>query len=435
MSDISGYSANHLVTSPLPQLRRADKRTLYPSTQRLEYKATLGYWSNFEKEVREANLLQQWDPSPLAHAPRGGSRNPFYLTNELYACGDEYSVQGRFAQNVGQVMTSVFGTLGMDGVFADYRACGGGGPHEKVPDYAMIADDSSLLAIGEMKTPWVHEFSDDIKSEPRLRKALGQVARYMASDNLKFGFLTSYDKTIFLKFGGLDANGNLILWHSDLIKYDAKCVAVPPNSPSAHYRNKVTIRECFLFVGRQIVPTKKDHNRHKTEKHIVQSTYIRPSNKTHTIGKSEKSFQCISDNKNAVPPYRRQIPPVPGQSSPAGSQRQSPERDQRHHDSQGVRGSSRSAELAVRTTGGDSRSRSSSRFPSAPPPQPLVEEDGSVRVRYHDEEHCHYFIADTGEAIPVELERGRRDDYFMYLDQKRRAKLDKGKGKGNGKGK
>ena len=175
--------ARDLVFSSVPPLRQATLRTLNDSTHELEFKGTLGYWSGFESEVRHSSLSQQWSHGILAYAATGNHVSDFDLSTEHYACGDEYSVQGRFAQNVGQVMTSVFGSLGMDIQFGDFKTCSSK-VKGKVPDFVMTSESGTLLAVGERKTPWVHKYHAIIKREISLRHNLGRYNQILAVDCL-----------------------------------------------------------------------------------------------------------------------------------------------------------------------------------------------------------------------------------------------------------
>lgn len=93
--------AKDLVHSKLPDIRLGKYKTTSDSTHNLEFKGTLGYWSNFELEVREVTLSQGWNRDDLGHLSTANDPGRFYLSKEHYVCGDEYSVQGRFSQNVG----------------------------------------------------------------------------------------------------------------------------------------------------------------------------------------------------------------------------------------------------------------------------------------------------------------------------------------------
>lgn len=72
-------------------------------------------------------------------------------------------------------MSAVFGSLGIDALFGDFKICGPDtGIKNKVPDFVLATEDGILLAVGEGKTPWAHELHEDILGEWDLRHALGE---------------------------------------------------------------------------------------------------------------------------------------------------------------------------------------------------------------------------------------------------------------------
>jgi hypothetical protein len=78
---------------------------------------------------------------------------------EQVAVGDEISVVGRFQQHVGQVMSAVYQSLGMDIRMGDCKISIL--PQDtKVPDIVLVGPDASVRAVGEAKTPWMHSILD-----------------------------------------------------------------------------------------------------------------------------------------------------------------------------------------------------------------------------------------------------------------------------------
>lgn len=72
-----------------------------------------------------------------------------------------------------------------------------------------------------------------------LKIELGQVGNYMIELELKYGFLTNYDYTFFLRRELID--GKETMFCSDPIKYDA-----------SHGNGDVSIRESLLFLQMQV---------------------------------------------------------------------------------------------------------------------------------------------------------------------------------------
>ncbi|KAJ5131580.1 uncharacterized protein N7515_007619 [Penicillium bovifimosum] len=213
------------------------------STHNLEFKATLVHWNTFDKEVRALSHRIDWKnfPSVLAYAPTEKHAGPHHTYSEHWLCGDELSVSGRFGQNVGHITSSVFRALNIPSWFGDYRTCVNGTVERKVPDFVMVNAQGHLQAVGEMKTPWMHNLKNVMLSDQtEFRHCLGQISRYMYLSKMKYGFLTTYDQTIFFKQAPSPGKAKeLALWHSDVVYYHQG-------------GNMVSLRECFLFLGLHI---------------------------------------------------------------------------------------------------------------------------------------------------------------------------------------
>lgn len=107
-------TTRNLTEQGLPTLlygpQKATSRSLHPE----EFRACLGEWTLFERDVRRSFLSQQWRADVLAYYPDPQERHPHDVYHEQVYCGDEFSIVGRFGQNVGQVMSAVFQNLGMN---------------------------------------------------------------------------------------------------------------------------------------------------------------------------------------------------------------------------------------------------------------------------------------------------------------------------------
>jgi hypothetical protein len=66
-------------------------------------------------------------------------------------------VQSRFVQNIGQVMSAVSVAMGVNLVFADYKASQGRATGSKVPDITCMTQNRAVRILGEIKTPWVNQ--------------------------------------------------------------------------------------------------------------------------------------------------------------------------------------------------------------------------------------------------------------------------------------
>ncbi|KAJ5329047.1 hypothetical protein N7452_009437 [Penicillium brevicompactum] len=240
------------------------------SIQSDEYLRKIRNWDQFEYNARKHYLKTQLSGNVLGYTGPGGAFE--MSSNEVFLCGDESSVVARFGQNVGHVMTKVFQTDRSqdnslrDISFGDYRALREDKSSAKCPDIAIgkkevtgkkeaIGKKRELLCVGEAKTPWSVDL-DGIKYADKngvpFRRLLGQISGYMNQLNLKYGFLTTYEKTIFLKretHPDFKAQThNLVLWHSPAIYHNTPSQAVPENQIHAiEYMKKVSLRECFLY--------------------------------------------------------------------------------------------------------------------------------------------------------------------------------------------
>ncbi|KAK2758710.1 hypothetical protein FQN54_003400 [Arachnomyces sp. PD_36] len=208
-------------------------------------------WDSFEDEAALAFTTIPWDnhPSILAYGPPEDENvsAPALYSTEHYICGEELSISGRWVQHALHPMCAVGKGLGFETVFGDWKATsqnkvsfiqtGKVDPttgrftsaaentsseitsstpeadqvkkrnrKELILDYAlMVEDNGAPRAVGEAKTPWNHGFDDmyaSLKDTPDklvIRRPLGQIGNYMIELQLKYGFLTNYDQTFFLK--------------------------------------------------------------------------------------------------------------------------------------------------------------------------------------------------------------------------------------------
>ncbi|WEW56990.1 hypothetical protein PRK78_002449 [Emydomyces testavorans] len=289
----AALQAKHLVCSNLPDLHYGTDLAGSSTTHGLEYQGVLGYWAEFESQVRSSFLSQTWAQDTLTHEDTSKDPGRLSLSKEHYACGNKYSVQGRFAQNVGQVMSAVFESLGMNILFGDSKTCstecGIGG---KLPDFVMITKEGNLLALGQGETPWTLPLDARMKHELNIRHILG-----------KYSHPTSR-QTIFLKMEKDPKSGKLVLWHSNVIEHSTKYVEVPDDPPPTpkDFHNKVSLRECFLYIGKQITPISQNLDRH-----LVVETRL-----SNIVGNYAKAYMCgvdfeYIDDNDAIPSPSRKV--------------------------------------------------------------------------------------------------------------------------------
>ncbi|KAK2733214.1 hypothetical protein FQN57_002259 [Myotisia sp. PD_48] len=142
-----------------------------------------------------------------------------------------------------------------------------------IPDYALMTDSGAVpRAVGEVKTLWTHNFKLDAAEifetdKPNLRRLfgkylasqkyirisvfqavhfsqcnylLGQIGRYMIELELKYGFITNFDHTIFLKREF--ENGEEVMYFSTPIAYDSR----------QSDNKSITIRQGLLFLEAKV---------------------------------------------------------------------------------------------------------------------------------------------------------------------------------------
>ncbi|KAJ5348216.1 uncharacterized protein N7506_001469 [Penicillium brevicompactum] len=249
-------TAKSLVQSELPTLQIDSTRlTTHPSIQDKVYLRQLCQWDKFERDARMHFESQQFSENVLGYT--GPEPESDISRKEVFLCGDESSVVGRFGQHVGHVMTTVFQNAESlhDVSFGDFKAQSTQKNLEKYPDIA-VGQKGSLFFVGEAKTPWLHPLDGSIYSDKNghpFRKLLGQICGYMNDLGLEYGFLTTYEQTIFLKREMHAKNSdalkhNLVLWHSPVIYHNTSSQIPEGATIYLDYRKKVSLRECFLYL-------------------------------------------------------------------------------------------------------------------------------------------------------------------------------------------
>ncbi|KAF9885473.1 hypothetical protein FE257_012909 [Aspergillus nanangensis] len=116
---------------------------------------------------------------------------PTSTLREHVAVGHEGSMQGRREQHIGNTMSAVFKDQRINLQFGDFKS-------------------SSTAFIGELKVPWVDDHKLSGRSEDELRvihswysyareKSYRQIAQYMWDLDLTYGFMSTYEQTMFLR--------------------------------------------------------------------------------------------------------------------------------------------------------------------------------------------------------------------------------------------
>ncbi|KAI9766159.1 MAG: hypothetical protein M1840_006726 [Geoglossum simile] len=187
-------------------------------------------WKDFEASVRMvANTCL-------------GSQTQFIPTQtekEVVHVGNEQGLIGRFGQNVSHVMGEVYKSCNLPISFADYQAGKthvDAQSHKNIPDLILMDGQHLIRAVGEGKTFWTKDLEE---RSPVIRAIwLGQLARYMDDLRLRYGFYTTYNKTVFLRRAS-----------------DATFEVSPPilhctTSTDCNGKGSVSVRECFLYLAK-----------------------------------------------------------------------------------------------------------------------------------------------------------------------------------------
>ncbi|KAJ5890651.1 uncharacterized protein N7473_006879, partial [Penicillium subrubescens] len=169
------HSASGLLLEPLPNLDTPARRTVSHALHRIKFVGALGQWTNFETEVANTYNSQTWNLREIA------SR----LTANFLA-----------------------GSVHEEQVFVPLRGlCRRIQDTKKPPDFVLMTSAHEAKVVGEVKVPWIREhnlrkliteFESGAKQD-NFRHVLGQIAEYMFNSGLKYGFLTTYEHTIFLR--------------------------------------------------------------------------------------------------------------------------------------------------------------------------------------------------------------------------------------------
>ncbi|KAJ5333113.1 hypothetical protein MYU51_005099 [Penicillium brevicompactum] len=152
-------------------------------------------WNSFETEA-----CQMFQEAGIAHEVSLNDET------ELYTVGNELGLTGRFVRNVcDPVIKALEPVQGMASIrFADFQAIST--PEDTVPDVCLGLVGTSphpdhVHLVGEMKTPWsiTDRHLDLSRTSARLPALIGQLVAQMRTCSTRFGFLSTYTSTVFVK--------------------------------------------------------------------------------------------------------------------------------------------------------------------------------------------------------------------------------------------
>ncbi|KAJ5247710.1 hypothetical protein N7468_002693 [Penicillium chermesinum] len=235
MASTTRRRTKQVTASELPTLRIGQFRTRTSNTNSLAFKGPLLPWPNFIRDVDAAITSQRWSTRVIKHTER--------LDEEVVEIGDEYGVQGRFQQWIGSVMGHVFQAQAIDLHFADFKCLGH--RYSGTPDTILQTSQTELKIVGELKVPWIrkHRLSGLAAQSLQFRHLLSDSINYMYDLDCMYGFLSTYDETIFLKQELVQ--GTWRIYYSPVIQGSARYVPANQNAGQL----VVSVRQCFLHVA------------------------------------------------------------------------------------------------------------------------------------------------------------------------------------------
>ncbi|GKZ98167.1 hypothetical protein AnigIFM59636_002191 [Aspergillus niger] len=220
-------SGKQIIQQPLPDLR-VDKII----------------W-NIEQKARQYSESINWKDDIQGYK----------LEEERLYCGDEHSVVARFNQNLCHTSTLALHGYVKNGIrFGDYKCAKKTEAFTKIPDIVLITRKHNLCVVGEAKTPWMHNIVWEQGRDSTFRNFIGQIANYMHKTQSKYGFLTTYEQTMFFQqVPHPKKKGAWVLCHSPVIHHDTKYEEITEDKSKdpTQYRGKVTLAECFFYFAKK----------------------------------------------------------------------------------------------------------------------------------------------------------------------------------------
>lgn len=249
--------ARQIVESPLSSLQIGSHHTTSSAIQKLRFVGTLVEWPDFFQKVENANNQQPW--SRLSRQPpRTFGRHT--VEPERVRVGDEHGLQGRFQQAIGHELGEALQFRGTDLYFADFKCSGS--TYENIPDVVGLRYDhgaTEIKLVGELKAPWIndHDLPGALSYEKSLRRKIAQPLRDMKNLNCEYGFISTYEETIFLR-QFRPRGGAWEVWYSQSVSSSTYYVPTDPNAPLA--LPKVSMKMCMFYVCDQARMSRPAHN-------------------------------------------------------------------------------------------------------------------------------------------------------------------------------
>ncbi|KAJ5492653.1 hypothetical protein N7539_001399 [Penicillium diatomitis] len=208
MASPVSHNASSLLLEPLPSLNVPLSRTSSKALRRIQFVGALRRWANFRIEGSQTYNSQTWNERELA-ARVSTSLQAGSVDEEHVLVSDEHGVQSRFEGRAEEVLGVAFEAQNQDLKLGGFRGASSLTPgYKKVPDFVLVISSREAKVVGEVKVPWIndHGLSKAISlslfqtgDEEPFQHLLGQIAKYMFDSRLKYGVLTTYQLTIFLR--------------------------------------------------------------------------------------------------------------------------------------------------------------------------------------------------------------------------------------------
>ncbi|CAG8906122.1 unnamed protein product [Penicillium egyptiacum] len=281
-------SPRELLARELPDLIKLGVTTS-PSVSDETLCATyMHLWTNFKTQVREA--VASLDFTGLVSLTDA-------VEGDFYFVGSELGLTTRFARHVCEPVSKALSVTNVPLQFGDLQALR---PNPTiVPDVTLAifrhgtppsAGTATLIAAGELKTWWTvdlehHTVIDPVDVRNYLEPFIGQVVAYMRKSKLRYGFLSTYMSTVFVKR------------EADF------CFHLSP--PIPHNASAPSLRQCF--AGFAVLAAQSPHYE---ESDSLDAGLLRSSTVPGLIASTRPSMY-----RSRVGDYIRSLTSVPGISA------------------------------------------------------------------------------------------------------------------------
>jgi hypothetical protein len=223
MATTAVFNSRDLLLQPLPDLNISPRRTTSHALHRVHFVGVLQPWANFESDAMNTFSAQTWSLQHLDSRITGPSAAGSVDEEQVFV-SNERGVQGRLEGRAGLVLGAAFRAQQLDLVPGDSR--GALPPYRgylRQPDLVMKTSSDVAKIVGEGKTHWIDEHDLDnaiwnfeaglderlfrhqlgqtyaTMFDSRAHTYIGQIAEYRFDMRLKYGFMTTYSQTMFLR--------------------------------------------------------------------------------------------------------------------------------------------------------------------------------------------------------------------------------------------